>query len=897
MKLTAVDWKRLSGLLDRAMDLKPEQRRPWLDSLDESHSDLRAALGEILFGGDGPETGDFLQALPQFSTVSGTGSLTASEVAAGDIVGAYRLRRELGSGGTASVWLAERADGSLQRQFALKFPHVGHVDRGLAERMARERDILTSLDHPNIARLYDAGLDDKGRPYLALEFVDGISPDEYCRRHACSLRQRLELFLQVARAVAYAHARLVVHRDLKPNNILVTEAGEVRLLDFGIARLLEGDRAAAAFQTQVGIRALTPAYAAPEQFLGQPITVASDVYSLGVVLFELLTGRSPYSPKRPTLSAIEQAVLEAAVPAASSVAPGGGARALRGDIDNILLKALAKLPRERYGTVDAFAADVERHLTGLPIAARRASAWYVTGKFVRRHVAGLSVAALVAAAVVASSAVAFWQWRAAERQNAVAMSRLGDARAAADFSSAVLTEGLQADEQLTTVALLARSEVLAERMGRRNFRIRAVAAAMVARWYRDFEMHADAIRVLTGAIDSLPSSEGGLAAPLICSRFNSYSQAGRKVDDGIAEFLRALPAAQDAADRAHCLASRAGLAWAKGDTAGVVDYARQALQTFEGSGVVSPLDEANLAMLLGAAYAYDNQIDAGLEYLARAREAIERAGRAESRLMFDLYSRRATAWLYAGNPLRTRRELEAGYALSARLAPPGRQVLDGAIALRAGNLEQLAQYEESKKLWALAYASATENKNPYLATYAASGQASLALTRGQLESARRYLAIAEQSSRNTDVLSTQLGVKRGRARLAAAEGRLPEAYALFTELIDAPLMNKCCEGMAARMLTGRSEVALRQGRTDAAWADASRALRLARHVQGKQPYSYFTALALGAQARIHAVRGRHSEAAVAFASAGRHFAETAGQEHPEALASFTAAGREARFAP
>ncbi len=264
---------------------------------------------------------------------------------AGMLVGPYRLLREIGTGGMGAVWLAERADGMLKRRVALKLPRLAWDIPGLAGRMERERDILAELEHQNIARLYDAGVDAQGRPYLAMEYVEGRPLDVYCREHGLGVQERLGLFLQVARAVAHAHARLVVHRDLKPTNILVTSDGSVRLLDFGIAKLLEGEvgreSANESLLTQLGGRALTPDYASPEQIRGQAITVAVDIYSLGVVLYELLTGERPY--KVASAAMLEDAVVRLEAPLASSVAHDKArARELRGDLDTIVAKALKK---------------------------------------------------------------------------------------------------------------------------------------------------------------------------------------------------------------------------------------------------------------------------------------------------------------------------------------------------------------------------------------------------------------------------------------------------------------------------------------------------------------------------------------------------------------------------
>ena len=290
--LTESSWKVFSALLDRALELPPPDRLAWLDTLDAEHEALKPALRSVLQRSSGAETAQWLSTLPRSD--GPVPALDESDLKAGALVGPYRLLRELGVGGMGAVWLAERADGTLKRQVALKLPRASWA-RGLAERMARERDILASLEHPNIARLYDAGTDAQGRPFLALEYVEGQPIDVYCREHGLGVRERVTLLLQVAQAVAFAHSRLVVHRDLKPSNVLVTADGQVRLLDFGIAKLMEGDRTQETQLTQLAGQALTLDYASPEQIRGEQIGTASDVYSLGVVSYELLAGASPTS--------------------------------------------------------------------------------------------------------------------------------------------------------------------------------------------------------------------------------------------------------------------------------------------------------------------------------------------------------------------------------------------------------------------------------------------------------------------------------------------------------------------------------------------------------------------------------------------------------------------------
>jgi len=398
----------LNRLLDTMLELAPADRARWVDELGPEFEPVKLRLHALLEHSAQVETDDFLGTLPKVDGVSLTDPESGER--AGTEIGPYRLLRELGVGGMGTVWLAERSDGLIKRPVALKLPRGAWQLTGLAERMAREREILATLNHPNIARLYDAGLTGEGQPYLALEYIEGKAIDAYCEEHRLSTKARLGLFLQAAEAIAYAHGQLVVHRDLKPANILVTEKGDVRLLDFGIAKLLEQGEAKETVLTEFAGRALTPDYASPEQIAGQPITIASDVYSLGVLLYELLTGERPYKLTRDTRGALEDAILDTEPARPSEVVKEPSLRkALRGDLDTVTLKALKKVPKERYATVNALAEDLQRHLSSRPLLAKPDSTWYSASKFVGRNKLAVSAAAAVLVAILAGAGVALWQ--------------------------------------------------------------------------------------------------------------------------------------------------------------------------------------------------------------------------------------------------------------------------------------------------------------------------------------------------------------------------------------------------------------------------------------------------------------------------------------------------------
>ncbi|MEM1056785.1 MAG: serine/threonine-protein kinase [Bacteroidota bacterium] len=360
-----------------------------------------------------------------------------ADVALGSTVGPWRLAEVVGEGGMGIVYRAERADGLYEREVALKRLRPGPDTAGLAARLRSEQQILARLEHPGIARLYDGGVTSDGLPYLAMELVDGAPITAFADTHALSTRDRVRLAARVAEAVAYAHQRLVVHRDLKPSNILVEHRAEdgrqgndspsspipqassprVKLLDFGIAKLLDPDAADLLTRTQA---ALTPAYAAPEQVTGGEITTATDVYALGVLLYELLAGRRPYDLSDSTAAEAERLITEAVPPPPSSAAPAERVRMLRGDLDTVVLKALEKEPARRYPTAQALADDLHRWLGGLAVEARPATAGYRMGRFVRRHRVLAGAAAAVLVAVVGGAGAALWQAQQARAEAAKA---------------------------------------------------------------------------------------------------------------------------------------------------------------------------------------------------------------------------------------------------------------------------------------------------------------------------------------------------------------------------------------------------------------------------------------------------------------------------------------------
>jgi predicted Ser/Thr protein kinase len=407
MKRTANELATLSRLLDEGLEVPESEQASWIASLADEYAPLRDTLRELLLQAGQPETSAFAGIQQRVAGIVESNLRAAeAEVHAGLRVGPYRLERELGKGGMGSVWLAQRADGAFSRAVALKLPRIVWMD-DLAARMARERDILASLQHEHIARFYDAGVDQMGRPYIAMEYVQGVPIDEYCRTRSLSIEQTLQLILQVCQALAHAHSRLIVHRDLKPGNILVSEEHGVRLLDFGIAALISEDAGSPA--TQFAGRMLTLDYSSPEQIRGESIGTPSDVYSLAVVSYELLAGQKPYELGRGSIAQAAKAIVEIVPRPASEVAIPTRRSRLRGDLDAILNKALKKEPAERYASMAELADDIDRHLRQVPVRARPDRMAYRARKFVARYRWQLSAAVLAFAALIVGGGVALWQ--------------------------------------------------------------------------------------------------------------------------------------------------------------------------------------------------------------------------------------------------------------------------------------------------------------------------------------------------------------------------------------------------------------------------------------------------------------------------------------------------------
>jgi serine/threonine protein kinase/tetratricopeptide (TPR) repeat protein len=462
-----IPWEQVREVVDAVLDLPPDQRSPYLDQACTQPAVRRYVESLVL---SYQQAGEFLD---EPALAGHAGALAQSEADSwkGRRVGPYQVIEEIGEGGMGSVYRAKRVDDQYQKQVAIKVVRSGFDTRFALTRFKAERQILANLEHPNIARLLEGGSTEDGQPYFVMEYIQGQPLDQYCDDHKLTITERLRIFRTVCSAVQYAHQNLVIHRDIKPNNILVNAEGVPKLLDFGIAKILSADQGDSSAKTMTMVRLLTPEYASPEQLLDEPITTASDIYSLGVVLYELLTGQRPYrfTTRKPDEIARVVAESEPQKPSAAVVRvkestdirgksvqctpeTGSGTREgspeklrrrLSGDLDNIVLMALRKEPPRRYTSVEQFSEDIRRHLEGLTVVARTDTFVYRSSKFVRRHTAGVTTAALVVLSLTVGLAFALREAKIARQQRARAEQRFDDVRTLAKSNLSEFHDAIQ----------------------------------------------------------------------------------------------------------------------------------------------------------------------------------------------------------------------------------------------------------------------------------------------------------------------------------------------------------------------------------------------------------------------------------------------------------------------
>ena len=725
-------WRRLSPLLDRALELSSQERSALVATLLDSEPDLAAALEEALAVHERAAASGFLASAAR----------TPARSLAGQNLGSYQLIERIGAGGMGSVWRATRADGRFEGEVAVKLLHPSLIEGEGAERFRREGTILSRLTHPGIARLYDAGVSEAGQPYLVLELVDGEPIDRYADARRLDVGARLVLFLQVAEAVASAHSSLVVHRDLKPSNILVDRDGRVKLLDFGIATLLDAASGEASLRTQTAARALTPQYAAPEQLEGGPITTAVDVYALGVLLYELLTGEHPTTRARASTAELVRAITTADPPRMSERIRRAGnrggeadrftlraptreqlARTLAGDLDTIVTKALKRDPAARYLTVAAFADDLRRHLHDQPVRARRDSFGYRVRKLVARHRLEVAAAVVVTASLVASTAIAVRQARRSEHQRDRALEELYRAEITNDLSAFLLSEATPGAEPIRKSEVLRRGEEMIEGRFAGAPDLQAHMLLVLSERYYETSEFASWRRTLERAYErSRETSDPRLRAVAGCEL--AVSLVDRDMDLSrqlLEESLRELQGASEpAAELARCRLAEAIVARRLGELDRAVAAAEAAL-ALERARPGPPGRGANALNALALIQTELGRYDAASRTYEQLFELFRSQRRERTRTAATLHHNWAVALQSAGQIRRALLESERGVAL-AREVDPGTGpspnqlwVLGSALSLAGRHAEALAAIDEAVErarssegaaisFWALVYA-------------------------------------------------------------------------------------------------------------------------------------------------------------------------------------------------
>lgn len=742
-------WKLIEPLLDQALDLPDAERERWLSELSISSPEMALEVTSLLSGDVEADRTGFM-AEPVAVTLEGLE------------LGAYTLVEPIGQGGMGTVWLARRTDGRFEGRAAVKLLNLARLSPSGQGRFRREGSVLARLTHPGIARLLDAGVSPSGQPYLVLEYIDGQPIDVYARERGLGVDARIRLVLDVIAAVGHAHANLIVHRDLKPSNILVTRDGTVKLLDFGIAKLLD-ERATGRHTalTAEGSRAFTPDYAAPEQVRDGAIATATDVYALGVLLYVLVAGKHP-TAEGCTSQVDEMRALFEVDPARLGV----------GDLDNILAKALRKDPRERYQTVAALGQDLERLLRHEPVSARRHSMAYRARMFVRRHRGAVAAVAAVAAVLVVATVFSAAKMREAERERDAALMATRRANAQAEFQSVLMSQ--VGDKPITMREILDRGRTAVEREYANEPRLLTPILLQLADHYADLSDTKIRGQLLARA-ESLAAATPDSAALLQarCDQGDNLRAEG-KYDVAHARFHNLEPAYERADPRvaSRCLFEAAQLDIESGPNERGSDEIRRALAMRDRLGLTNDLEY--VGMLSTSADA----LDAGgkrLEALAALRRAIaivDSTGRGETLAAATLLHNEADMLRGIGQTAQAESMLHDVLEQVARSDPSGRVpeqplIHYSHVALFQGDADSAAKY------FAKLVDQAAGDHNSYWQGRGLFGLALAQIQLGNLAGARRSAAALKAIETRLSIRSVDDQITDSRiidARLAMARG-------------------------------------------------------------------------------------------------------------------------------
>ena len=865
-------WEKLSPLLDELLALDASSRAGRIAELRRQNSSDVDDLTDLLAQYAEMEREGFLED-PVVRPVQEPGLQ-------GQVIGNYTLDSLLGQGGMGAVWLAHRSDGRYEARVAVKLLNPALLGPGGIERFRREGRALGRLTHPNIARLIDAGVTQTGQPYLVIDYVEGETITKWCETRQLDLNARVRLFMDVLAAVAHAHSKLILHRDIKPSNILVATDGQVKLVDFGIAKLIDDgtDATPMADLTHLGAYAFTPEYAAPEQVQGGEVTSATDVYSLGALLYVLLTGLHPtLGTGHAPLERMRGIVDTEPVRPSDAVSH----RALRGDLDNIVLKALKKSPAERYPTIEAFAEDLRRHLHHRPVSARPDSLAYRTGKFVARNKLAVGAATVVLLTVVAAAAISIWQAIEATRQRDLALSLVARNDAVIDFVNGMLTEVAPADQPVRVADLIERSrEILISEEDVPEHR--AAILAMLSAYYLSSGKPAQAQDMLSRALELTQSTTDlDLRALLLCESGYAASLLGRP-DDARTLIEKGL-ATSGPESAVQCLRNRGYIAQNTNDPRTALDYALRAQARLRELPIRKPDVEALVLADIAAAHYLAGRNGEAERFYEQALARMTEIGRGESPSVFFMRNNWGLASNAAGD---TRRALEQ-YDEALRIAVQrsiGGEPPPYLLVNRASALTSLARYPEALEAYRVAIESATRAGHTGVRIGAVAYRANTYLLMGDVDRAERELAaVAPEAGKSIppDSVPAML-IMQVQARIDAAHGRFGEAVAGLTKIVDFFDGRHMAVAPLVRALNLRADAYLSKGDANAALADARRALEISRRLQGDKPWSSLTGLSLLTIARTQEGLGDHEAARIAARDALPNLKETLGPEHPDA---------------
>lgn len=871
--LLPLPWEVLGPRLDEVLDLDPAARKAWLDELEASEPSVAAALHRLLAEGQMAEEEGFL------ATPAAAG--LASGDLSGQRVGAWVIERLIGRGGMGEVWLAARCDGRYQGRVAIKFLDASFGSAKLTERFRREGQLLSRLAHPHIARLLDAGATEQGRAYLMLEYIDGARIDAYCE--PLSIRERVRLFADVVAAVAHAHSQLVVHRDIKPSNVLVTRDGQVKLLDFGIAKLVSTGAGGEVDQTRLEDVMLTPEYAAPEQLLGEPPTTATDVYQLGLLLYVLLAGRLPLECGESRAERI-QAALKGTVPLASELAEPALKKHLRGDLDAILSTALRGDPAARYVTALAFREDLLRYLNKEPVQARRGASWYRLRKFIDRHRLEVAVSGAAVTGLIIAIGYALFQGHEAaiQRDRALAMSARN--ASVVNFFSDMLTEAAPNDEPIRVPELLDRSQqlLLGSYVDPEH---QAAVLSLLAEYYLTAGDPARARPLLDRAARLVAAgNDEALTAQLTCINAYALSLENRR-DEALDMMARGLALSRmEPLAEVQCEQKRAFIAQNSNDAAGALEHVLAAQAALRRARTANPQLEAGILGDIAYAHYLGGHTAEADRYYQQALDLYGQIGRAESPSTFTLRNNWGIASYAAGDNRRALENYDEALRIARQRAPTAVPPVY-LLTNRALTLVSLGRYPEALQAFELAIDAARKANNVPTQLTSLVNRAGTWLNMGDAPRAARELAAVEAQFGSVIPPDSvpAVSIRYLKGRLALARGELTQALAEFSATIDFFDQRGMAVAPVTRALNFRAQVHARRGDIAAARVDIRRSLEICHKLQDAKPYSSLTGAALLQLAEVEAATKNAQVARGTASKAFDHLSATLGATHPDAL--------------